>query len=93
MLKIKITVQYKLDYKREKQGRHRAKLDKKLLAALWLLTTSTQTRNLVLNNNFKDCRYCPIRPHLIMIYRKNGDDTLELVRLGTHSELSISHDL
>ena len=93
MPKIRLTEQYVLDYKREKQGRHRAKLDKKLIAALRLLTTLTQIRNLVLNNNFKDCRYCPIRPHLIMIYRKNGDDTLELVRLGSHSELTISHDL
>ena len=30
-----------------------------------------------------------IRPDLILIYRKPGDDVLQLVRLGSHSELGM----
>ena len=34
-----------------------------------------------------DNRDCHIRPDLILIYRKPDADRLELVRLGSHSEL------
>jgi mRNA interferase YafQ len=34
-----------------------------------------------------DCRDCHIRPDLVLIYRRPDDDTLQLVRLGSHSEL------
>ena len=34
-----------------------------------------------------DNRDCHIRPDLILIYRKPYADRLELVRLGSHSEL------
>jgi hypothetical protein len=30
-----------------------------------------------------------IKPDLILIYRKPDDDSLELVRLGSHSELGL----
>jgi mRNA interferase YafQ len=32
---------------------------------------------------------CHIRPDLILIYRKPDDASLELVRLGSHSELDL----
>ena len=35
------------------------------------------------------CRDCHIKPDLLLIYRKTGDDVLELVRLGSHSELGL----
>lgn len=38
---------------------------------------------------WKDYRDCHIRPDMILIYRKVGDDVLELVRLGSHSELGL----
>jgi mRNA interferase YafQ len=38
---------------------------------------------------WKDYRDCHIRPDLILIYRKPDTDTLELVRLGSHSELGL----
>jgi len=34
-------------------------------------------------------RDCHIKPDLILIYRKTNDDVLELVRLGSHSELGL----
>jgi mRNA interferase YafQ len=39
--------------------------------------------------NFKDCRDCHIKPDLVLIYRKINDNVLELVRLGSHSELGL----
>ena len=42
-----------------------------------------------LAGEWSDHRDCHIRPDLILIYRKPDDATLELVRLGSHSELGI----
>jgi YafQ family addiction module toxin component len=39
-----------------------------------------------LGGEWSDHRDCHIRPDLILIYRKPDDATLELVRLGSHSE-------
>ena len=33
---------------------------------------------------FRDCH---VKPDLVLIYEKPDDDTLRLVRLGSHSEL------
>jgi mRNA interferase YafQ len=40
-----------------------------------------------LSGEWNDHRDCHIRPDLVLIYRKPDDDNLELVRLGSHSEL------
>jgi mRNA interferase YafQ len=42
-----------------------------------------------LGGEWSDHRDCHIRPDLILIYRKPDDDNLELVRLGSHSELGL----
>ena len=34
-------------------------------------------------------RDCHIGPDLILIYRKYGEDVLQLVRLGSHNELGL----
>jgi mRNA interferase YafQ len=43
-----------------------------------------------LNNSkdYKECRDCHIKPDLVLIYRI-CDETLQLVRLNTHSELGL----
>ncbi len=91
MRTIKRTSQFKRDYKREKRGQHRTTIDDELLAVVRLLITDTKVPELLhdhaLNGNLKDCRDCHIRPDLVLIYRKTNDDILELVRLGSHSEL------
>jgi mRNA interferase YafQ len=40
-----------------------------------------------LSGEWADHRDCHVRPDLVLIYRKPDDETLELVRLGSHSEL------
>jgi mRNA interferase YafQ len=44
-------------------------------------------RDHALGGEYSDCRECHIKPDLLLIYRKVGDDVLELTRLGSHSEL------
>lgn len=39
--------------------------------------------------NWKDFRECHIKPNLILIYRKENDDILQLVRLRSHAELEL----
>jgi mRNA interferase YafQ len=38
-------------------------------------------------------RDCHIKPDLILIYRKTNGDVLELVRLGSHSELGYNNTI
>ena len=40
-----------------------------------------------LSGNWSGYRDCHLKPDLILIYRKPGDDLLQLIRLGSHSEL------
>ena len=43
----------------------------------------------LLAGEWSDHRDCHIRPDLILIYRKPDEISLELVRLGSHSELGL----
>ena len=42
-----------------------------------------------LSGDWINHRDCHIKPDLILIYHKPDQDTLRLVRLGSHSELSL----
>jgi mRNA interferase YafQ len=42
-----------------------------------------------LSGEWKDYRDCHIKPDLVLIYRKLDDDVLQLVRMGSHSELGL----
>ncbi|NOT86142.1 MAG: type II toxin-antitoxin system YafQ family toxin [Methylococcaceae bacterium] len=42
-----------------------------------------------LSGDWKDFRDCHIKPDLVLIYRKPDTDILQLVRLGSHSELGL----
>lgn len=92
MRAIRYTAQFKRDYKREKRTQHKD-LDKKLMLAIESLAADAQLpeslRDHCLSGSWKDHRDCHIRPNLVLIYRKPNADTLELVRLGSHSELSL----
>ena len=96
MRTIKYTNQFKRDFKREKAGRSRhygQKLDNALMEVVRLLAADTvlplRNRDHALSGQWGDCRDCHIRPDLILIYRKPDASTLELVRLGSHSELGL----
>jgi len=91
MREIKYTARFQRDYKREKSGRHRKKLDAMLMEVVNLLATDAQLSHRYfdhpLSGEWSDHRDCHIRPDLVLIYRKPDVESLELVRLGSHSEL------
>jgi mRNA interferase YafQ len=93
MREIKYTNRFKRDYKREKFGRHGRKLDGILMEAVNLLANDEPPPRRYfdhpLSGEWSDHRDCHVRPDLILIYRKPDDKTLELVRLGSHSELGL----
>jgi mRNA interferase YafQ len=91
MRTIRYTNRFKRDYKREKAGRHGKTLDAELTAIVRLLASDTPLprRNFdhPLSGEWRDHRDCHVRPDLILIYRKPDNEILELIRLGSHSEL------
>ena len=91
MREVKYTNRFQRDYRREKSGRLGKKLDALLMEVVNLLAADQPLprRNVdhPLSGEWKDFRDCHIRPDLILIYRKPDDVSLELVRLGSHSEL------
>jgi len=91
MREIKYTVRFKRDYRREQAGQHGKNLDTVLMEVVNLLVNDTPLprRNFdhPLSGEWSDHRDCHIRPDLILIYRKPDSTSLELVRLGSHSEL------
>ena len=91
MREIKYTARFKRDYRREKSSHYGKKLDTLLMEVVNLLANDTPLprRNFdhALSAEWSDHRDCHIKPDLILIYRKPDSATLELVRLGSHSEL------
>ena len=93
MRKIEQTSTFKRDYKRIAKGHYRKTLQvdfKDVLEALaddQLLAEKYRDHALV--GEWKDFRDCHIKPDLVLIYRKPDETTLQLVRLGSHSELGL----
>lgn len=93
MQRIERTKQFKQDYRRELKGRHRTTLETDLVEVLQVLINNqplaVKHRYHALTGDWKDYRDCHIKPDLILIYRKPNDEVLQLVRLGSHSELGL----
>jgi mRNA interferase YafQ len=93
MRRIKQSGQFKRDLKREAKGAHRQALQSDFVATVTALaedkTLAEKHRDHALTGEWKDHRDCHIRPDLVLIYRKPDDEVLQLVRLGSHSELGL----
>ena len=93
MRAISYTRSFKRDYRREKTGVLGKKLDALLTDAINLLAADAPLParyvDHALAGEWSDHRDCHIRPDLVLIYRKPDDGALELVRLGSHSELGL----
>ena len=84
------TSAFKRDFKREK------KTDRQLESILEPVLTALVTdaplakkyADHAMTGDWKDHRDCHIKPDLVLIYRKPDNDTLRLVRLGSHAELT-----
>jgi mRNA interferase YafQ len=93
MRTIEFTGQFKRDYKRESKGAHKKTLIDDLNNAFKLLASDKKLPEKYYDHplvgNWKDHRDCHIKPDLVLIYRKPDETTLQLVRLGSHSQLGI----
>ncbi|MBF0219318.1 MAG: type II toxin-antitoxin system YafQ family toxin [Gammaproteobacteria bacterium] len=82
---------FKRDYKREEKGPHRKTLDDLLVNVLRALVNdqalAQRYRDHDLTGDWAGYRECHLKPDLLLIYRKLGEKSLILVRLGSHSEL------
>jgi mRNA interferase YafQ len=88
---------FKRDYKRESQTYTQSVLDGMLDACFDYLESDiplpVSYRDHALTGRWENCRDCHLRPDLILIYAKIDaktpyeEDTLLLLRLGSHSEL------
>jgi mRNA interferase YafQ len=91
MRTIELATAFRRDFKRESKGRHGRRLDIELIPVLEALAADAaldvRLKDHALTGEFSGYRECHIRPDLLLIYRKVGDDLLRVARLGSHSEL------
>jgi|SRR5580765_1828924 len=91
MRRIERTNAFLRDFKREKKGQHRHELESLVTSAVLLLAKDKalpeRNRDHGLAGEWSDCRECHLKPDLLLIYRKPDLAILQLVRLGSHSEL------
>ncbi|NOT53718.1 MAG: type II toxin-antitoxin system YafQ family toxin [Deltaproteobacteria bacterium] len=85
MRRIEWTTAFNRDFKKV------GSLESAFVEALWKLANDEplpeRFRDHELKGEWKGFRDCHIRPDLILVYRKPSADRLQLVRLGSHSEL------
>ena len=93
MRTIEPTGQFKRDFKREVKGPHRQTLQVDFTDIITALVNdlplADKHRDHALTGEWKDHRDCHVKPDLVLIYRKPGADVLQLVRIGSHSELGL----
>jgi mRNA interferase YafQ len=91
MRRIERTNTFRRDFRREKKGQHRRELDAILTFAIALLAEGQplpeRYRDHPLAGEWDDHRECHLKSDLLLIYRKPDAEVLQLVRLGSHSEL------
>jgi mRNA interferase YafQ len=93
MRTIEETTRFRRDYKGEKRGVHRSYLDRMVESTVDMLARDIPLPRRFFDHplagDWQDFRDCHLRGDLVLIYRKIGDHTLQLVRVGSHSELGI----
>jgi mRNA interferase YafQ len=93
MRTIERTGQFKRDYRRALKGPHRETLEEDFVTVVGALAADRplpeKNHDHELIGSWKDFRDCHIKPDLVLIYRKLESEVLQLVRLGSHSELGL----
>ncbi|MGV8893307.1 MAG: type II toxin-antitoxin system YafQ family toxin [Burkholderiaceae bacterium] len=93
MRRIELTNAFKRDYKRESKGKHKVALESDFANLVQALAQdeplAERYRDHTLTGEWSDHRDCHIKPDLLLIYRKPDSKRLQLVRLGSHSELGL----
>ena len=93
MRRIEPTNAFKRDYRKVKASPKHRDIEALLPQVLNLLVADSplpeRHRDHPLTGEWKDHRDCHVKPDLVLIYRKPDDVVLQLVRLGSHSELGL----
>jgi mRNA interferase YafQ len=91
MRRIERTGAFQKDFKREKRGQHRRDIYSLVSDVVSLLAEdkplSEKNRDHTLSGQWDDNRECHLKPDLLLIYRKPNAEVLQLVRMGSHSEV------
>ena len=91
MRTIDRTTTFKKDFKREKKGQHKKTVEALLITVVAALADdqplSPANRDHPLGGEWAGYRECHLKPDLLLMYSKPNVTTLQLVRLGSHSEL------
>jgi len=91
MRTIERTGAFRRDFKREKRGQYRRDIHSLVSDLVTLLAEdkalSEKNRDHGLSGDWRDYRECHLKPDLLLIYRKPNAQVLQLVRMGSHSEL------
>lgn len=91
MRRIERTARFKKDFKRKMKGQNKAALQTIFVEVVTALIKDEPLAparyDHALSGDWADQRDCHIKPDLILIYRKPDDEVLQLVRIGSHSEL------
>jgi mRNA interferase YafQ len=91
MRRIERTNAFRRDFKREMRGQNRRDLEALLAAVVSLLAGNEElpekNRDHALAGEWRDFRECHLKPDLLLIYRKPDSEILQLIRMGSHSEL------
>jgi mRNA interferase YafQ len=91
MRTIEYSRNFRRDYRRVKANPRYRNLDNLLRDILDLLAADLplppNNRDHALTGDWAGYRECHVRPDLLLIYQKGGNDLLRLARLGSHSEL------
>ena len=89
MLKVKMTSQFKKDWKRiVKRGYNTKKFEIVLDQLMFEKTLDEKYKDHKLSGDYEGCRECHIEPDWLLIYYIESNIlTLTLFRTGTHSDL------
>ncbi len=93
MRTINTTSRFRKDYKRELKSRHRQTVEDELPRLISALAHDEKLQERyqdhALTGVWIDHRDSHVKPDLVLIYRKPNEKNLDLVRLGSHSELGL----
>jgi len=93
MRRIEPTNAFKRDYKRVRAVPRHRDIESLLPQVLRLLVADAplpeRNHDHPLAGQWKDHRDCHVKPDLVLIYRKPDNEVLQLVRLGSHSDLGL----
>jgi mRNA interferase YafQ len=91
MRRIERTNTFLRDFKREKKGQHRSEVEALVVSVASMLAEDKplpeRNREHRLAGEWNDHWECHLKSDLLLIYRKLDLDVLQLVRMGSHSEL------